>query len=99
MNRKIINFDNLDTIRCVRWNSIGDLLASGSDDNTATITDFGTGKVIHTERTRDESKVFQLFFFHSLGIARICDVCMLSLDRRENRSYDKENSERMKFFE
>jgi len=40
----------------VRWNPSGDMIASASDDKTAKLLDFKTGKVLHTGTTSDGSK-------------------------------------------
>ncbi len=52
----------IDYISCVRWNPNGDMLASASDDGTAKLIDFNTGKVIHTGNTVDGSKLLNLFY-------------------------------------
>ena len=46
----------LDLIYCVRWSSTGDMLASASNDTTAALLDFKTGKKIYTGKTSDGSK-------------------------------------------
>jgi len=53
---------------CVRWSSNEDILASAAQDNTAKLIDFKTGKIIHTEKTPDGSKSFNLssHTFHSI---------------------------------
>jgi len=33
----------------VRWNPSGDMIASASDDFTAKLLDFKTGKILHTD--------------------------------------------------
>ncbi len=40
----------------MRWNPSGDMIASASDDKTAKLLDFKTGKVLHTGNTSDGSK-------------------------------------------
>ena len=52
----------LGVAHCVRWNPSGTLLAGASDDKTVKLLDFGTGKVVHTGTTSDDSKLllFQL---------------------------------------
>ena len=42
---------------CVRWSPSGDRLASASNDKTAKLLDFKTGKVLYTGNTSDESKL------------------------------------------
>lgn len=41
-------FGCLERISCVRWNPLGDMLATTSDDQTIKMLDFGTGKVLYT---------------------------------------------------
>ncbi len=40
----------------MRWNPSGDMIASASDDKTAKLLDFKTGKILHTGTTPDGSK-------------------------------------------
>ena len=47
----------LDKIFCVRWSPLGDMLVSASDDQTAVLLDFKTGKKFYTGKTY-ESKIF-----------------------------------------
>src|SRR5690348_7726361 len=49
------NYNFLDDINCVRWNTRGDMLASASSDMTANLWDFKTGKVLYTGKTSDGS--------------------------------------------
>lgn len=35
------------SIRCVRWNEVGTLLAAGSDDSTMSVTEFSSKKVLY----------------------------------------------------
>lgn len=54
-------------MNCVRWSSNGYVLTTASRDNTVDLIDFGTGKVIYTGTTVDDSiqtwiyKCFKLF--------------------------------------
>ena len=41
----------------MRWSPSGDKLASASNDKTAKLLDFKTGKVLYTGNTSDESKL------------------------------------------
>jgi len=41
----------------VRWNPTGDQLATASDDHSAKIIDFATGKILYAGRTPDQSKI------------------------------------------
>ena len=41
----------------MRWSPSGDKLASASEDKTAKLLDFKTGKVLYTGNTSDESKL------------------------------------------
>lgn len=51
---------SLGEINCVRWNPRGDMLVSSSNDGTAKLLDFKTGKILHTGKPSDGSKI-QLF--------------------------------------
>lgn len=43
-------------INCVRWSPTGDMLAGASEDKTAALLDFKTGKKFYTGNTSDQSK-------------------------------------------
>ena len=40
---------------CVRWSPNGDMIATASEDNSAKVIDFKTGKVIYSETAADRS--------------------------------------------
>lgn len=48
---------HLDCVGCVRWSSLGDMLASASNDETVKLLDFKTGKVQYTGTTFDGSNL------------------------------------------
>lgn len=48
---------SLDCVGCVRWSSLGDMLASASNDETVKLLDFKTGKVQYTGTTFDGSNL------------------------------------------
>ena len=50
----------IDLISCVRWSPSGDMIATASDDTTAALLDFKTGKNLYTGNTSDRRK-FPLF--------------------------------------
>jgi len=54
-------YNIIGTINSVRWNPSGNMLASASDDKTAKLIDFKTGKVLHTGNTADGSKLLNIF--------------------------------------
>ena len=49
----------LGQIFCVRWSPSGDLLASASEDKTAALLDFRTGKQLYTGNISDGSKYWR----------------------------------------
>lgn len=69
----------LDQVTCVRWNSSGTTLVSGSTDSTVKVVDFNTGKILHSEKNSDwsrTSKTLQNPHYHLLlaGIRSVCFV-------------------------
>ena len=45
---------------CVRWDWTGEMLAVASEDQTAKVIDFGSGKSLFTDTTKDGSNSFHL---------------------------------------
>lgn len=43
-------------IYSVRWDMTGELMCSASDDKTAKVIDFGSGKVVYSRHTKDGRK-------------------------------------------
>ena len=73
----------LDDINCVRWSPNGDMLATASNDMTAALLDFKTGKQLYAGNTSDERK-FSLFDKNHL-IIRTRYVCVLHLSKNQIR--------------
>ena len=55
-------FKTLGAINCVRWSPRGEKLATASNDETAKIFDFASGKVYYTGTMPDERKTYFLSF-------------------------------------
>lgn len=75
----------LDIVNCVRWHSNGSLLASVDRSSKVALSDFTTGKLLHTEVTADGSKLIKLHILDHLLITRCCSVSLLRL---ESSRYD-----------
>ena len=50
----------IDAIKCVRWNRTGKKLATASNDGKVNLIDFGSGEILGTGTTQDDSKSFIL---------------------------------------
>ena len=54
-------------INCVRWNANGDMLVTASNDKTAKLWDFKTGKMLYTGHTQDGSNSSRHCWFLSFS--------------------------------
>ena len=76
--RSILGF--LDEINCIRWSPSGDMIASGSTDETVALLDFKTGKKLYHEKTSTE-RSFLLLEVNT----KSCYVCRLHLSTNQIR--------------
>ncbi len=77
----------------MRWNPSGDMIASASDDNTARLFDFKTGKVLHTGTTSDGSKSLLTNINQLYLILRSSFFCLLHLKRSGQKRREEERIE------
>lgn len=68
---------NLDRIYCVRWGPNGDTIASASEDKTAKLLDWKTGKVILQKETSDKSNFIIVNFSTLNGLGQPMSVCFI----------------------